>query len=283
MRKIIDHPLSSLSIVLPAYNEEAVIAETITAVLAYGHKRGLLLQIIVVNDGSRDRTAAIVRDLRSVHPEIELVTHIRNKGYGEALRSGFDAASMEWNFLMDADGQFDITQLDEFVPHAKMHDMVIGYREHRADALHRVIYGWGFTLLMNLLFDIRYADIDCAFKLFRRSAWKAVQPITSTDHKIFTVEWLWRAKGAGLNIKELPVRHYRRVKGSQTGARADVIWQMLKNLLKLRLQLAHARPEYAAQLRKRVDGIGHDKGQAREVVRGPSSDLQVPGNGKIAS
>ncbi len=246
-----DHSLSSLSMVLPAYNEEAVIAETISRVLAYGRKRGIPFEIIVINDGSRDCTPAIVRDLQSAHAEIRLVSHRQNKGYGEALRSGFDAASMDWIFLMDSDGQFDIAQLDEFMPWAEGHDMVIGYREHRADALHRVVFGWGFTLLMNLLFDMRYADIDCAFKLFRRSAWKAVQPIASTDHKIFTVEWLWKAKRSGLNIKELPIRHYQRIKGTQTGARLDVIWQMLGSLLRLRLQFPQAlpvKPEGIAQL-----------------------------------
>ena len=232
-----NHPLSSLSVILPAYNEEAIIAETISGVLAYGRSRQIPFEVIVVDDGSQDRTSAIVKDLQSVHSEICLVSHDRNKGYGAALRSGFDTASKDWIFLMDADGQFDITQLDEFVPNIAGHDMMVGYRKRRADALHRVLFGWGFTLLMNLLFQMRYKDIDCAFKLFRRSAWKAVQPIVSTDHKIFTVEWLWRAQRTSLNIKELPVRHYQRMKGSQTGARLHVIWQMLATLLKFRLHL----------------------------------------------
>src|SRR5438132_12479083 len=96
--------LSSLTVVLPAYNEEAVIAETLAEVLAYGRKCGIPFEIIVVNDGSRDQTAATVRDLQSAHAEICLVTHDQNKGYGEALRTGFNAASMDWIFLMDADG-----------------------------------------------------------------------------------------------------------------------------------------------------------------------------------
>jgi glycosyltransferase involved in cell wall biosynthesis len=195
-----------------------------------------------VNDGSHDRTRTVVEDLQRTHAEIRLVNHTQNKGYGEALRSGFNAASMDWLFLMDSDGQFDIAQLDEFMPYTHKHDMVLGFRERRADALYRVLYGWGFTFLMNLFFDMHYKDIDCAFKLLRRSAWKAVQPIASTDHKVFTVEWLWRAKRAGLHTKELPVRHYPRTKGTQTGARADVIWQMIRSLAMLRLGLPQARP-----------------------------------------
>jgi glycosyltransferase involved in cell wall biosynthesis len=256
MEQVSGYSLSSLSIVLPAYNEEAVISDTIMGVLAYGRKLRIPFEIVVVNDGSRDRTAAIVGDLQRAHAELRLVSHTQNKGYGEALRSGFDAASMDWLFLMDADGQFDISQLDEFMPHAREHDMVIGYREHRADAAHRVLYGWGFTLMMNALFKMRYTDIDCAFKLFRRAAWKAVQPIVSTDHKIFTVEWLWGAKRARLNVKQLPVRHYPRTKGIQTGARIDVICQMLRSLLRLRLQLPQSpsmRPEDITQLAARAN------------------------------
>jgi len=98
------------------------------------------------------------------------------------------------------------------------------------------MFGWGFTLLMNLLFDMRYADIDCAFQALPPLRMEVRTTDRLNDHKIFTVEWLWKAKRSGLNIKELPVRHYQRIKGTQTGARLDVIWQMVGSLLRLRLQ-----------------------------------------------
>lgn len=236
--------ITNLSVVLPAYNEEAVIAETVAGVLAYGRERGIDLEVLVVNDGSLDRTGAVAREIQRANSEIVLVTHEKNRGYGEALRSGFNAASKEWIFLMDADGQFDINELDAFVPFSEAYDMIIGYRAYRADPLHRVIFGWGFTLLMNALFGMRFKDIDCAFKLFRRSCWLSVQPIASTDHKIFTVEWLLRSKRARLRINQLPVRHLPRLKGSQTGARIDVIWQMAPSLLKLRFARTRSRSQH---------------------------------------
>jgi glycosyltransferase involved in cell wall biosynthesis len=228
--------VQDVSIVLPAYNEEAVISETLGRIFEYIGAQNTDFEIIVVNDGSADRTHDIVAGFRSFHPQLKLVDHPKNKGYGEALRSGFDAATKDWIFLMDSDGQFDITELDNLAEYASANDMVLGYRARRADSWHRVFFGWGYTTLMNMLFGMKFKDIDCAFKLFRRSAWQAAKPVKSSDHKMFTVEWLWHSKKAGLRIKELPVNHYPRIKGKQTGARADVIWQMLRALVKLRFR-----------------------------------------------
>ena len=225
--------LSSLSVVLPAYNEEAVLGTTLTSVLAYIRSRDLRAEIIVVDDGSRDRTASIVREIQAEAPEVRLIQHERNRGYGEALRSGFRAARYDWMFLMDADGQFDIRELDAFVAYAPEFDMILGYRARRADAWSRKVLTWGYARLMRFLFDLRLVDHDCAFKLFRRSAWEAAQPVRSTDHKIFTVEWLWNTQRRGLRLKELPVHHYPRTTGTATGARPDVIWAMMKALVRL--------------------------------------------------
>ena len=107
--------ISGLSVVLPAYNEEAVIADTVLGVVQYGKARSLPLEIIVVNDGSKDSTREIVEKIRSQNPDVKLVNHEQNRGYGEALRSGFDTATKEWLFLMDSDGQFDIEKLDGYL------------------------------------------------------------------------------------------------------------------------------------------------------------------------
>jgi len=213
-----------------------VIRETVQKVIVYGKAQNFPFEIIVVNDGSHDQTQRNVEQLQKLYQEIHLINHKQNRGYGEALRSGFNAAKMDWIFLMDSDGQFDISQLDIFLPHTPTHDMLLGYRVHRADTTIRVILGWGYTVFMNFLFGLQFKDIDCAFKLFRKTVWQKVQPITSKDHKIFSVELLWNAKRANLRIKELPVSHYPRLKGTSTGARLDIIWQMVKSLIKLRFR-----------------------------------------------
>lgn len=227
---------SSLSIVLPAYNEEGAVPATLASVLAFVRARELDAEIIVVDDGSTDRTGALIAAAQRGSPELRLLQHERNRGYGEALRSGFTAARHDWIFLMDADGQFDIRELDRFFAYAGEYDMILGYRVRRADAWSRKVLTWGYTRLMGLFFGLRLQDHDCAFKLFRRSAWEATQPIHSTDHKIFTVEWLRNAQRRGLRLKELPVRHYPRTTGSATGARPDVIWAMVKALVRLQIR-----------------------------------------------
>jgi glycosyltransferase involved in cell wall biosynthesis len=116
----------SLSVVLPAYNEEGNIEKTVSEAISYLKKRFREYEIIVVNDGSVDRTGEIVRGLSSSNPRIILVSHPENQGYGAALRSGFAKASLDYIFLMDSDGQFDIGELDRFFPFLDHSTAVIG-------------------------------------------------------------------------------------------------------------------------------------------------------------
>lgn len=204
--------------------------------MTYARSRGFRFEIIAVNDGSIDDTRERAEALQSTVPELRLVNHPTNRGYGEALRSGFNAATKEWIFLMDADGQFDISELDRFLPATADTDALLGYRANRADTIVRAAFTSAYSLFIWTLFRLRVRDVGCAFKLFRRSAWLAAQPISSKDHKIFTVEWLRNMQRKGLRMNELPVTHYSRTTGHPTGARLDVIWATLKALVALRLR-----------------------------------------------
>jgi glycosyltransferase involved in cell wall biosynthesis len=229
--------VNSMSVVLPAFNEEAVIAQTVIAVYDYVSKIADDFEVIVVNDGSTDMTAVQVRGLQKDLPKLVLLEHAVNRGYGEALRTGFNAALGEWILQMDSDGQFRIESLDAFLPEMANYEMVAGYREKRADARYRALLTWGYMSLLNLLFDLPIRDVGCAFKLFKRRTWQLVEPIIeSRDHKIFLVEWISRAKEAGISIKEMPVRHYIRAGGKPTGAKAEVVGAMLKQLFNLKTQ-----------------------------------------------
>lgn len=227
--------IASLSVVLPAYNEETAIEGVVRTVVEYLNPRFDFFEIIVVDDGSEDETAIIVRSLRGELPSVRLVSHEQNRGYGEALRSGFNAARLDWVLLMDADGQFSIAALDDLMPYAASNSMVIGYRANRADPWLRAVFTWGYNKLVNRLFGLGIRDVGCAFKLFRRELWEQAQPRVARDHKVFSVEWLWRVKQAGISVKEVPVRHYPRSGGRQTGARPDVVWAMLREMVRLRL------------------------------------------------
>lgn len=212
-----------LSIVLPAYNEAGIIATTVRRVAAYVTARRLDAEIIVVNDGSLDATQQTLERLQGEIPQLRILRHPKNRGYGETLRSGFSAATKEWIFQTDSDGQFDIAELDALLPHRKEADLLVGYRVNRADPFLRDVLTKGYNALVRRLFGLPLRDVGCAFKLFRREAWTAIPPVRSRDHKIFIVEWLQNAQTAGFQLQEFPVRHYPRAGGRATGASPRVV------------------------------------------------------------
>jgi glycosyltransferase involved in cell wall biosynthesis len=223
----------SLSVVLPAYNEEENIRKTVLQALSYLEKSVADYEIIVVNDGSSDRTGEIVSGLAHDHPKVSLVNHPGNQGYGAALRSGFERASLEYIFLMDSDGQFDIGELDHFIPFLDDSVAVIGYRKKRADSSIRTLNAWLYHLYIRIIFGLNVKDIDCAFKVFPRAAYEKIRPIKSGG-ALFSAELLIKLIRSGTRIKEIPVSHYPRLFGEQTGANLSVILRMFRECWKLR-------------------------------------------------
>ncbi|MGE5443451.1 MAG: glycosyltransferase [Ignavibacteriales bacterium] len=223
----------SLSVVLPAYNESENIEKTITHAVSYLEKTFRDYEVIVVNDGSVDGTPRIVEKLATSNARVVLVNHPKNLGYGSALRSGFERASLDYIFLMDSDGQFDISDIDRFIPFLESYDVVVGYREKRADPFIRSLNAQLYHLFIRLLFGLKLKDIDCAFKMFPRSVYHAVRPIESGG-ALFSAEFLVKLKQKGFTIREVSVRHFPRRFGRQTGANLKVIIRMFKECWKLR-------------------------------------------------
>jgi glycosyltransferase involved in cell wall biosynthesis len=226
----------SLTVVLPAHNEEGNIRNTVDSCVSYLEKNLGDYEVVVVNDGSSDRTREIVAGISSTNPNVVLVNHEINMGYGSALRSGFDKASKDYIFFMDSDGQFDINDLDRLTPHAGADTAVIGYREDRADSYIRSLNAWLYSLYIYIIFGLRVKDMDCAFKIFPAGAYRAVRPIKS-EGALFSAEFLIKLKREGFSFKEVPVRHFPRIFGSQTGANMRVIMKMFKESWKLRNEL----------------------------------------------
>jgi glycosyltransferase involved in cell wall biosynthesis len=191
-------------------------------------------EIIVTNDGSRDRTATVLVELQAAAPELHLrvVSHEHNRGYGAALASGFDAARKDLIFLTDGDKQFDVGELRSFLPAMDgQTDMVIGWRKNRADPLLRKANALGWKILVNTLFGYTARDVDCAFKLFRRKVWES-QTVYARG-ATFSAEFLIKSRRLGFRITELPVGHFPRTAGSPTGARVDVIVRAFVELFRL--------------------------------------------------
>ena len=227
--------MTSISAVLPAYNEEALIAATATEVAAAMANLVDDYEVIVVNDGSRDRTEEIVQQIAQANPRIRCVTHPVNRGYGEALRTGFTSATKDFIFFTDGDKQFDVREVERLLPEMERADLVCGYRNPRRDSFIRLLYAWGWKQLVTALFGYTARDIDCAFKLFRRQVWDQVQ--VRSGGATFSAEFLVRAREKGFRFAEVPVTHYPRTAGNPTGAKPHVILRAFRELIWLRLNL----------------------------------------------
>ncbi len=229
--------MASISLVLPAYNEaeniEPMVVEAVPALEANADD----YEMIVVDDGSADETAAVTRRIMETNPHVRLLQHEVNQGFGAAVFSGFVYAEKEWIFYTDADRQFVLSELERFVPFMDRADLIAGYRAPRRDPFLRVFYGKGWSALCTLLFGYTVRDVDCGFKLFRREIIEELAPQISSRGATFSIEWLARAKRAGYRFVELPVTHRPRVAGSQTGANIDVIVRAFRELVRVRLQL----------------------------------------------
>ncbi len=226
----------SISVVLPAHNEAENIRTTVENCVAYLEQNVLDYEVVVVNDGSFDDTQKIVDELQSTNSKVVLINHPVNKGYGSALRSGFDKASCEYIFFMDSDGQFDINDLDRLIPLVGAKDVVIGYREDRADSFLRLLNAWLYGLYIYLAFGLKVRDMDCAFKIFPTKAYHDIRPIKSGG-ALFSAEFLIKLQRKGFKLREVPVRHFPRQFGTQSGADIKVILRMFKESWKLRNEL----------------------------------------------
>jgi len=229
--------MPSISLVLPAYNEadniEPMVAEATPALQAVAED----YEIIVVDDGSADETAAVTRQVMESNPHVRLVQHPVNQGFGAAVFSGFTSAEKDWIFYTDADRQFVLSELERFVPYMDEADLIAGYRAPRRDPFMRVLYGKGWSMLCTIFFGYTVRDVDCGFKLFRQEIIQELAPTIESRGATFSIEWLVRAKRAGYRFVELPVSHRPRVAGSQTGANIDVIVRAFRELMRVRLQL----------------------------------------------
>ena len=220
---------SSLSIILPAYNEEMVIAETVRSVLDTFMRWELDFEVIVVNDGSKDRTQAIIEEITAIDSHVILLNHTINEGYGAALISGFLASTKDMIFFMDSDGQFDIHELERFFPKLQAYDAVLGYRIDRQDTWIRKVNACGWKLLIEMAFDIHVRDIDCAFKLYPANF--LLEQKLETRGAMINTEILYKFTRAGYTYTQVGVRHLPRSSGRATGAKPLVILRAFRELV----------------------------------------------------
>lgn len=231
--------VARLSYFFPAHNEEANLEGLVEEALATLPSIAETFEIIAVNDGSQDRTREIADRLAAAHPDVvRVVHHDVNRGYGGALRSGFEAARYELLCFTDGDRQFriaDLGRLTARMAEGDHPDVVVGYRIRRADPIIRILYARTYKLANRIFFGLRVRDVDCACKLFRREALAGVR--VESVGAFFSAELLIRLLKADRTIAEVGVPHHARTAGSPTGARPSVIWLAVKDFWALRLRL----------------------------------------------
>jgi glycosyltransferase involved in cell wall biosynthesis len=230
-------PKLNISVFFPAYNEEQNLEALVTRTVETLRRLAAGWEVIIVDDGSRDRTPEVAARLVKQYPGVRHIRHEKNRGYGGAVKTGLQAAKLDWIFFTDGDGQFDIAELELLLPATAEADIVVGYRLNRQDPMLRKLNAFGWGTLVRTLFGLhgKVRDIDCAFKLFRRrvvdeSEFKAEGAMIST-------ELLVRAKKLGYRFKEVGVHHFPRKAGTPTGANPKVILRAFKELFKLYGQL----------------------------------------------
>jgi len=201
----------SISAFFPAYNDWGTIASQV--LLTARTLAGLTddWEIIVVNDASPDHCAVVLEELVERVPNLRVVTHATNRGYGGALRSGFEAACKEWVFYTDGDAQYDVTELPRLWEVRDGADMVNGYKISRSDPLHRVVVGKIYHLLVKSAFRLGTRDVDCDFRLIRRRVFDTVG--LTRDTGLICVELVAKVEKNDFVVRYVPVHHYRRLHG----------------------------------------------------------------------
>ena len=220
-----------LSAVLPAYNEEGNLFAVVDGVRAAFSKITQDFEIIVVDDGSSDRTGGIADALAREDPRVVAIHHESNRGYGAALRTGFAAVTKGFIFYTDTDRQFDLSEFERLLPLIPGADVVTGFRENRQDPLHRRLNASVYNRMLAALFGLRVRDVDCAFKVYRSEVLKSLD--LSSDSIFISAEALIKAAQRGCVIRECPVTHFPRGHGRQTGNSPATLVRALREFVRL--------------------------------------------------
>lgn len=209
-----------LSLILPAYNEAAGIVQAVAEADVALSRLTDHYEILVVDDGSADATADRVTAVLAEYPNVRLLRHGVNQGYGAALRTGFEAARYDRVAFTDADCQFDLADLGRLLPLTDGVPVAVGYRRHRQDPWRRRFFSWGYNMIVRSLLGTRVRDCDCALKVFRREA--LAQLLPEARGFFVNAEMLARARQLGYGVAEAPVTHRPRLRGDSKVSLADI-------------------------------------------------------------
>jgi glycosyltransferase involved in cell wall biosynthesis len=226
--------IDQLSVFFPAYNEEKNIKNTVEKAIKVLNKVAQVWEIIIVNDGSKDKTGVIADELAKADNRIRVIHHSPNRGYGAALKSGFYNSKYPWIVFTDSDGQFNFSQLPNFINKQKETgaDLVVGYYIKRAVPFYRKLNTFLWQVVVRVLFNLKVRDIDCGFKLISKSVIDSIPKLESERGAFISSEFLIKAQKSGFKIVEIGAKHYRATRPG-TGSKLNVIIKSFIDLFKL--------------------------------------------------
>jgi glycosyltransferase involved in cell wall biosynthesis len=251
-------PAKGLSIFFPAYNDSGTIASLVITALRAARKLTPDHEVIVVNDGSADNTAEILDELARTYPEVRVVHHEKNRGYGGALRTGFATATRERVFYTDGDAQYDPAEMDVLWRRFDDNvDLVNGYKISRSDPLHRIVIGRIYHHTVKLLFGLKVRDVDCDFRMMRRSIFDTVR--LEKNSGVICLEMMKKITDGRFRIAEVPVHHYHRAYGKSQFFNFRRLFRTAIDVFKLWFALVIRREHLKAAGAKAADAIVRDK------------------------
>lgn len=219
-----------LSIIVPCFNEEENLPLLIGAIFGTMSADPRFLELIIVDDGSRDRTAEIVHGLAAYEPRLRLIKHARNRGLGAAIRTGLEAAVGDFILYTDADLTFDFGQIPHLLIRTSEETLVIGYRANRGEGLRRWLLSKGYNLLCRAAFGLRVRDVNFACKLLPRRALNGMR--LTSEGSFIDAELLIEGRKRGLRLIELPLTYYPRTRGLSTLSRPRVMIGILAEMIR---------------------------------------------------
>lgn len=218
----------SISYFCPVFNEQENLERAISSVLPVLNESGALFEIIIVDNGSSDKTPQIADRLAQIYPQIKVIHHASNREYGGALKSGFMNAANEIVAYTDSDNQYDFNDFKKMLPYLDSYDLVMGVREHRHDCAYRKIQSAIFGLLLKILFGLNAKDINCSFKVYKKEVLDNI--VICSNSAFIDAEMYIKAKKKGYKICEVAVRHFPRQAGKATGAKPLVVFLTIKEI-----------------------------------------------------
>jgi len=235
--------INELSVFFPCYNEEKNIANTVSKAVKVLKDTTQNWEIIIVNDGSKDNTAQVALKIQKQYPNIRIIIHNPNRGYGAAFKSGLYNSKYKWIAFTDSDGQFDFSEIKNFIKTQQVTnaDLVIGYYLGRKVSPIVVLTSKIWELIVFILFGLHVTDIDCGFKFVSKKVVDTIPRLEAERGAFISSEFLIKSKKAGFKITEIGVHHYPRTEGQATGRQLKVIIKSFTDLFKLWYKINFSR------------------------------------------